>query len=87
MNWDRVWDILMRECGAPESLRADFLYRMGQGVTEFRFQGKLGYGGKYRPNVYSKQGSVSCYAEDLTPERVRAIRAADKALRGLKVDA
>ncbi len=87
MNWDAVWDILVRECGAQESMRADFVYWMVKGTSEYRFQGKLGFGGKYWPNTYGGNGTVSCYGEDYNQERARMMRAANKALRDLKVEA
>ena len=40
------------------------------GCDEWRFMGKLGFGGKYR----SGTNRVDCYSEDETPERLDLIK-------------
>ncbi len=71
-------------CGAPVHLKDAFFYHLKHGGQEFRFQGKLGFGGKfyYRPNYQSNEprAYVSCYLEDETPERLRIIKEANAAL-------
>lgn len=81
-----VWDILVRTCGAPESMKEDFLLEIQYGLEElreYRFQGSLGFGGKI---WFSHQQSfyVTCYKEDETPERLAAIQEANKELAPLQ---
>ncbi len=47
---------------------------------EFRFQGRLGFGGKYR----RKTNTVDCYPEDETPGRLVLIAETNAALSELK---
>lgn len=62
-----IWDVLMRTCGASESLRSEFLYAIEHGPrVEFRFIGNLGFG-KFYWN--GRQVRVTCYSEHLTPAR------------------
>ena len=61
---NKVYDILVAEAGANprESDRADFIYqhcKAENGCLEYRFQGKLGFGGKYR----SSWNGVTYYNE------------------------
>lgn len=84
---DAVLDILHQYAGAPGSpdswMREDFRYHQTAGSTdEYRFQGSLGYGGKFW-NCNDKW-YVSAYREDLTPERQAAIDATNAALAALK---
>lgn len=67
--YNAVFDLLVSTGGTHESMRDDFLYRharLGEPCDEYRFQGKLGFGGKY----LRKTNRVSLYVEDETPERV-----------------
>lgn len=78
-----VYDLLVRIGGANENERASFVYHHCQskeGCTEWRFQGKLGYGGKYR----SERNTVDCYTEDYTPENEKIINELNEALSKLK---
>lgn len=76
-----VYDILARYCGAPESGKADFiLHQTSSFVSEYRFIGSLGFGGKiYRTDARGRW-RVSCYREDETPERLEAMIYANDAL-------
>ena len=85
---DRVYDALVRLCDAPddESVRAQWDHFWGhasdEGRGEFRFQGALGFGGKFwfqRDRWY-----VTCYREDETPMRKLRIAEADRALTVLR---
>jgi hypothetical protein len=79
-----VFNVLRDECGASEELRKDFIYQMGKGCQEYRFQGALGFGGKfYNAHVVY----VSCYREDETSERLAAIRIATEKCRRLLAEA
>lgn len=63
-----IFDVLVTCAGARESMWEDFLHSLRCGTREYRFQGNLGFGGKYWPET----NTVSCYTEDMTDHR-RAI--------------
>lgn len=74
MNDDKmnaVYDILVKIGGAIEDDRDSFTQEMmsNNPTDEWRFQGKLGFGGKY----WRKTNQVSCYPEDETPEKMGLI--------------
>ncbi len=82
-----VWQVLVEECEASKdamdelsfvsTFSTDTSYSPG---SEWRFQGCLGFGGKFRyPSL-----SVDCYPEDVTPERLEVIRATNGRLAALK---
>jgi hypothetical protein len=65
---NKVYDLLVSIGGADERMRTSFVYHHCEseyGCDEWRFQGKLGFGGKY----YSRGNKVCLYKEDETPER------------------
>lgn len=76
-----IYDILVEECGAPESLRDNFIWH--QGMSEYRFVGALDQGGKF----WNDNGRwyVSCYREHKTPERIGMIERANARLADLLV--
>lgn len=68
--YNKVWDILVLDGGAYEPDRFSFVdCFVNKRNTEWRFQGKLGFGGKYRA-----KNTVDCYFEDETPEIKELIR-------------
>jgi hypothetical protein len=83
---EAIYDILIEVCGASadEDSRLSFVthhtdsfHREG----EWRFQGTLGFGGKFwrqRDRWY-----VNCYGEDETPERLETIKQANRRLQML----
>lgn len=77
-----VYDILVKFCQSKESNRVYFIMNMTdpKPPTEWRFQGNLGFGGKY----YSDDNKVACYFEDLSPERDNIISATNKLLSKLE---
>ena len=89
-----VYDVLAKHCGAndapgsPDWLltpRDEFVFHQTREVQrEYRFQGRLGFGGKFRRNGWEDRWYVDCYPEDLTPERQQMIDAANAALAELK---
>lgn len=84
MNPDAVWDVLVELAGATEYWRADFVHHAGThkpGELEYRFGGKLGFGGKVRSR-YDGTWSVDCYLEDETPERRAIIEAVNARIGG-----
>jgi hypothetical protein len=76
-----IYDILVRVCGAPEHYRNDFIFAQAREnwPIEWRFQGKLGFGGKFWRNNGRKY--VNCYPEDETPKRLEIIRQANEQLK------
>ena len=80
---DRIFDILVEECGAAPGGRWVFMAWVGFDLP-FRFTGSLGLGGKF----CDKAGRwyVDCYPEDKTIERIDAIEKANKRLSRLHDD-
>lgn len=67
---NKVYDLLVSIGGAYEPDRDNFVYHHTEskyGCDEWRFSGKLGFGGKYR----SGNNRVDFYREDETPERIK----------------
>lgn len=87
---NRIYDVLIEHAGASESWRRDFVYHQThEHVPEYRFQGLLGFGGKFRRSSrwYDKGESwrVDCYPEDRSPERDKLVEATNKALSELEL--
>jgi hypothetical protein len=81
---DAIYDILVQECGALEDGRLSFVSNQTTDfIGEWRFCGKLGFGGKFWRN--NGRMYVSCYHEDLTKERVAMITAANDRLAALVI--
>lgn len=82
---EAVYDVLVECCGANEHPddREQFVgtHLTGDGCTEYRFCGALGFGGKFRSQG---QWRVDCYGEDSTPERRAMIERANEALVALQ---
>lgn len=81
--YQRVYDVLVNLGGASEVMRDTFLYAHCHDTyptKEWRFQGHLGFGGKYR----SELNSVDCYAENETPKRLELIKQMNKELKKLE---
>jgi hypothetical protein len=85
-----IWDILMQYAGATEYWRSNFLACRNE-ITEYRFQGKLGFGGKFWNQMhvipssmtFSQGWDVTCYSEDETPERKEMVRKTNERLAEL----
>lgn len=80
---NKVYDMLVGIGGAFEDDRSNFVYHHCEskdGCDEWRFGGKLGFGGKY----YSRENMVTCYSEDETPGRLELIKVLNKMLATLK---
>ena len=81
--YNQVYDLLIEHAGALDSLgqRESFVYHFAKSdsiPTEWRFQGSLGFGGKFWRNdgrIY-----VTCYPEDQTPARRKVIEVTNKSL-------
>ena len=85
---DRVYDILT-EIGAAPYMRDAFIetHARDEFQIEWRFQGQLGFGGKFW-NEYSYgqkkyQWRVSCYSEDENRKRLEIIKETNDKLRDL----
>lgn len=82
--YNKVYDILVNLGGAKDDEYRDaFVYEFVNDkfpTNEWRFQGKLGFGGKYRREL----NSVDCYSEDETRERIALIKKMNKALKELE---
>lgn len=78
LNADAVWAILVHGCGAPSHLRPDFEHWWQGDGAEYRFQGRLGFGGKLWRRAEGFH--VTCYPEDLTEARAELMRKANQAL-------
>lgn len=82
----KVWTVLVDECGADPDGLSDFLAHWPE-CHEYRFIGSLGFGGKvWADRFYDGwRLSVTCYSEDKTPERERAIGRAQSRLTAIEV--
>jgi hypothetical protein len=85
-----IYDVLVEHAGASEHAREEFvLTQTDRHVTEYRFQGALGFGGKFwrttglRREDPDLKWSVSAYPEDMSPERQQVIDAVNRALAAL----
>lgn len=77
---NKVYDLLVSIGGATENDRDDFVYHhctSEYGCCEWRFCGKLGFGGKYR----STWNGVTYYSEDETPEIKEVSKTLNEALK------
>jgi hypothetical protein len=79
-----IYDILVSTCGASDNGwgRYDFVHHFP--TSEYRFQGSLGFGGKFWVNHGCWY--VNCYREDETPGRLDAIASANVRLENLYQD-
>lgn len=81
-----LYEVLVTECKACAADADSFVYEFTKrddpyGPTqEWRFQGALGFGGKFR----YPRCTVDCYRENETPETLAMIASANKKLAELK---
>ncbi len=79
---DRVYTILIQETGASPEDRFSFRnWFENQEGFEYRFQGALGFGGKFWRN--NGRFYVTCYRENETPERLAVIEKTNAALAAI----
>jgi hypothetical protein len=82
---NKIYDILV-EIGANERYRKDFVrvHSTDENQLEWRFQGKLGFGGKFWNDWNDIENRplwrVTCYSEDKNPETLQIIEETDKKL-------
>jgi len=78
-----VYDILVKHADENEDeySREQFVYAQTTGfISEYRFMGGLGFGGKFRRRS-TGEWAVDCYSENLNPRTKALIKATNKALR------
>lgn len=85
----KIYDVLVELAGARTHVvtkdgktwcweKLDFVHsHLEQNTTEYRFCGKLGFGGKYRVNT----NTVTYYSEDETVERLAITKATNEELK------
>lgn len=80
---NQIYDILIDTCEAPDGWKQFFVSAFTQHdpPREWRFQGCLGFGGKFR--LTRDRCYVDCYPEDETPNRLDVISRANKQLEQL----
>jgi hypothetical protein len=87
-----IWDILVKHAGASnyEFERQSCIYSECKhdlekfGSSEYRFQGALGFGGKFRRTKWGNRWYVDQYPEDETPESLEIVRVTNEKLKELK---
>ena len=81
--YDTVYTVLVVNGGAYDKMRDAFIrYHVEEDAPyhEWRFSGKLGFGGKYR----AERNAVDCYQEDETPEILELIKQINQDLEIVK---
>jgi hypothetical protein len=80
--YDRVYDLLV-EIGAPADAKADFLqyFMADRAISEWRFQGKLGFGGKFWRSARGHE--ITCYNEDSSKGRDELIARTNRRINEL----
>jgi hypothetical protein len=78
-----VYDLLVKLGGAPDSYRNHFVqhYTGEDPSREWRFQGHLGFGGKFY--LSHEKFRVGCYREDDTDDRIALIAEMNEKLEWL----
>jgi hypothetical protein len=86
---NKIYDILVEHAGASESMRQTFVYdhtnpklKRFLRVTEWRFQGKLGFGGKLW--IDGNRIYIDCYQEDEDKEKLDIIKKVNELLKEFK---
>lgn len=81
----KIWETLVEHVDVYNSKREreDFVHHQVKGCREYRIQGKLGFGGKFRNNGSHPYWYVDFYPEDRTAERERIVKTVNEKLRAL----
>lgn len=88
---DAIFDILVKHAGATDNANDRFAFILHvaddqRPCQEYRFMGKLGWGGKFRNNGnHDNIPYVDCYREHETPEILAAIKTTNETLKNLFV--
>ena len=85
---NEIYNILVQTCGAREKDRDRFVeeFTKDNHTWEWRFCGRLGFGGKFWDNysfTHNSRFYVTCYSEDEVPERLGMIENANKKLQAI----
>jgi len=80
----KVYDILVEMAGADKAMRDSFVshHTTDEDCCEWRFSGKLGFGGKY----YSEVNRVDCYPEDYSNDRKVLVKKINHALNDILIE-
>lgn len=86
--FNRIYSILIQHAGAPISphYRESFICHFTEGPpfgVEWRFAGRLGFGGKFFRNDRSEHYYVTCYSEDSNSERKAILAKVNELLKEL----
>ena len=81
--------IILEDIGASSSMRESFISTQSrEDCHEWRFQGLLGFGGKFWNDDYQNETEtivpawwVNCYPEDETPKRLKIIKETNEKLQ------
>lgn len=80
---DKIYNCLIENCGAcPHNQQSFISLQTTKEIVEWRFGGKLGFGGKFWNN--DNRWYVSCYQEDETKTRNKIIEKTNLELCFLK---
>jgi hypothetical protein len=83
--YDDVYTLLVHTCKARESMREDFVRHFTNPEErthqEWRFQGNMGFGGKFWRR--DEGHSITLYGEDENPERLERLREVNDELAAL----
>ena len=86
--WKACWAILVQDCGVNPASEDQFLYdHLNSTCDEWRFQGNMGFGGKFRREAIYPSGErlyITAYREDTTPERKARIQAVNQKLADMQ---
>jgi hypothetical protein len=76
----QIYDILVQYAGAPEIHKQNFIHnQISEFVSEWRFCGHLGFGGKFRRS--GDEIYVDCYPEDEDDRRKEIINTTNAMLK------
>ncbi len=87
---NRIYDVLVETCGVRDHeghwMRQNFVFLQTSDdpPTEYRFQGALGFGGKFWRLGHRDKWDVNYYSEDQTPECDKMVEEANKKLAVLR---
>lgn len=83
-NAEKIYEILVADAGARPDDMQEFVHHHAESkhpCFEWRFQGHLGFGGKF---YSSDMWRIGCYREDDTPERNAIIAKVNQKLANLQ---
>jgi hypothetical protein len=64
-DWHNVYNVLVEKGGASERMREAFVSHCVAGeLTEWRFEGHLGFGGKIWLERHTGRLDINCYVEN-----------------------